>query len=180
MDVWDAVAIDADELGRVAARGVEVGRVWTEADRGEVEHPGDLLGRLRAGAEVGMETRCQAEIGRQVSDPVEPVRQESVIRVGRSTRANRAAADHEVGGAKLSGKLRRAANLVQLLPQDLRKDEVGAGVDPNKLQLELFHQPAQLAFPVRVLDEIAFEELEPGVAAAAISRIASSVDPLAR
>ena len=32
MDVRNAVAIDADELGRVAARGVQMGRVRAEAD----------------------------------------------------------------------------------------------------------------------------------------------------
>ena len=52
----------------------------------------------------------------------------------------------------------------QLLAQDLREDEVRAGVDPDQLQLELVHQPAQLVFPVRVLDEVALEQLEPGVA----------------
>ena len=131
---------------------------------GEIEHASDLLGRLGAGAEVGMKTRHQTQTRRQVGDPVKSVRQKCVIRVGDSSRANRAAANHEVCGAKLGGKLRGAANLVQLLPQNLRKDEVGAGVDPDELQLELFHQPAQLFFPLRVLDEVALEELKPGVA----------------
>src|SRR5687768_13854789 len=161
MDIRDAVAIDTDELGRVAACGIEVGRVWTEADRGEIENASDLLGRLGAGAEVGMKARRQTETRCQVGDSIESVRQERIVRVAGSARANRAAANDEVRGAKLCGKLCGAANLVQLLPQDLREDEVGAGVDPDKFQVELFHQPAQLVFPVRVLDDVALEELEP-------------------
>ena len=59
MDVRDAVAVDADQFGRIAASGVQVGRVWAEADRAEVEDAGDLL---RASGR-----RCRGEDGNSAS-----------------------------------------------------------------------------------------------------------------
>src|SRR4051812_49219692 len=104
-----------------------------ESDRSQVEDTCDLLGCLRAGAEMWMKARRQAQTCRQVDNTIEPVCQQRIIRVAGSVCADRAAANHEVGGAKLGGKLGGAANLVQLLTQDLGKDEVGTVVDPDKL-----------------------------------------------
>ena len=66
-------------------------------------------------------------------------------------------------GALVVRKLSRAADLVELLAQNLPEYEVRARIDPDQLQLQLIHEAMQLVFPIRVLCKVALEQFESGV-----------------